>query len=84
MKTGSMKQKMRRSMGLLSALLPPFERDYGYTVEICSGGPEDLASWAGSGAADVVLLTAGDVSALGQRGFVKGADYISTVYSPAE
>ena len=70
--------------GLLSALLPVFERGYGYTVEVSTGDAAEVQSWAGSAAADVTLLTDADAAVLGQRGFVTVGAYFSTVYTLAK
>ncbi len=59
--------------GLLQAILPEFESSYGYVVEICTGEPEDVQSWAGVNAADAALLSESCASGLSRRGFSAAA-----------
>lgn len=45
--------------GLLQTLLPAFEAEYGYAVEVLSGSPEQVAAAAGRGEADAVMTADG-------------------------
>ncbi len=45
-----------RELGLLDQLLPVFEADYGYTVELFSGTAEEVMAAAEQGAADLLIL----------------------------
>ena len=65
---------------LLGELLPTFEREYGYTVEVYSGSPESVQDWAGSARADVVLLAESDAAALSRRGFETVTAYASAAW----
>lgn len=63
--------------GLLAEVLPDFEKEYGYTVEVYAGEN------AMSGGVDAALLT--DAAAAGLGGeFQTAVPYMATVYVPAE
>ncbi|MBR6114449.1 MAG: hypothetical protein IKQ10_04620 [Oscillospiraceae bacterium] len=70
--------------GLLEAVLPDFEREYGYTVEVFTGDPADVKSWTRSRDADLVLLSGAEAKAVERKGFNTVVAYISTVYTIAE
>ena len=55
--------------GLLQAILPVFENSYGYVVEICTGEPDSVQSWAGVNAADAALLSESCAAGLNRRGY---------------
>lgn len=65
--------------GLLAKLLPAFEKQYGYSVEVVTGEAGDVNAWAG-GAADVTLLTARDAAAMHVWGFAAVTNFVSTAY----
>jgi len=66
---------------ILADLLPVFERDYGYTVEVFSGAADTVPTWADSARADVVLLAEGDAAALSRRGFASVTAYAAAGYA---
>ena len=55
--------------GLLELLLPVFEREYGYVVEVCTGDAANVQDWAGPGTADAALLSESGAKGLNRRGF---------------
>lgn len=55
--------------GLLELLLPVFEREYGYVVEVCTGDAANVQDWAGPGSADAALLSESGAKGLNRRGF---------------
>lgn len=70
--------------GLLAELLPAFESEYGYVVEVYSGAADDVNAWAASAAADAALLSGTAANTLNRRGFVYIEPYVSTVYAIEE
>lgn len=63
--------------GLLAAVLPDFEEEYGYTVEVYAG------DGAINGGVSAALVTESAAAGLG-GGFAVSVPYLSTVYVPAE
>ena len=66
--------------GALGEILPVFEKEYGYLVEVCSGTADNVQDWAGSGRTDVTLMAEDAAAGLSRRGFDSVTAYAGTFY----
>ena len=67
--------------GLLETLLPVFESQYGYVVEICTGSADDISDWAGVKTTDVALLPESETKNLSRKGFSDVTAWAVTGYA---